>query len=69
MPEIFDAIFIQEITVIDPETKGDVQVEMWKDPVSGGIFGIDSSFLESEDIKVIASPFNRSTQLRLGNPQ
>lgn len=65
MPELIEAIFIQEITVIDPETKGEVAVEIWKDPVSGGIFGLDASFIEQMTEQIIPSPFDRKLKLRL----
>ena len=68
MPELIEAIFIQEITVIDPETKGEVAVLIWKDPVSGGIFGLDASFIEQMTEQVIPSPFDRKIKLRLPNP-
>lgn len=68
MPETVEAIFIKEITVVDPDSKSDVEVEIWKDPVTGGIFGIDASFLESLEINVIVSPFDRKVRLRLSSP-
>lgn len=68
MPKLIEAIFIQEIKVIDPETKGEVEVEIWKDPVSGGIFGLDASFLEQITEQVIPSPFDRKIKLRLPTP-
>jgi hypothetical protein len=43
-PEFFT--FVEEICVTDPETKLPVHVEIWRDNNSGGMFGIDSSFLE-----------------------
>lgn len=39
-------IFIDDVGFKDPETGGDVHIEVWKDTETGGIFGIDSSFLE-----------------------
>lgn len=44
-----------EITVIDPDTKGEVQVSMFKHN-NGGIFGIDSSYIDQclpEDGEVV----------------
>lgn len=38
--------FICENTVIDPDTDDAVPIEIWKDNVSGGIFGIESPFLD-----------------------
>ena len=55
-------IFIKEISVIDPDTGNDIEVEIWKDPESGGIFGIDSSFLELVN-EEIPSPFNFGTSI------
>lgn len=37
------AKYIKEITVVDPDSKGEVQVSMFKHEQSGGIFGIDLS--------------------------
>lgn len=61
------AKFVDEIFVIDPDTNGEVAVSLFKDPVSGGIFGIDSSFIDSvtEDYEdsvppAFYEPFNNS---------
>ena len=40
------AYFVKEIVVIDPDTKGDVSVAIYKEE-AGGMFGIDASFLEN----------------------
>ena len=55
------AILITEVTVIDPQSGGCVEVTIFKDPESGGMFGIDSSFLEQnfeddEDV-CVKNPF------------
>lgn len=39
------AKFVQEITVIDPDTNENVQLSIYKHQ-NGGMFGIDSSYLE-----------------------
>lgn len=39
------AIFVKEITVIDPDTKGEVEIAIYKHE-GGGMFGVDSSFLD-----------------------
>lgn len=62
------AKFIKEITVTDPDSGGDVEVTIMKHE-GGGIFGIDSSFLDQcfeddEEIK-IPDPFNDGYLLRL----
>jgi hypothetical protein len=38
--------FVKEVTVRDPETGSDVEVEIWKDNNTDGMFGIDSSYLD-----------------------
>ena len=48
--------FICEVTVKDPDSNGDVEVEIWKDP-SGFIFGIDSSYLD-QVTSTIFNPMN-----------
>jgi hypothetical protein len=49
--------FVQEITVIDPDTKGKVELEVWKDPISSGMLAIDTSFLDQVE-DTIKNPFN-----------
>ena len=39
------AYFVTEVTVIDPDSKGEVEVAIYKHE-NGGMFGIDSSFLD-----------------------
>ena len=41
--------FIQEIMVIDPDTNLEVHVSIYKEIQSGGMFGVDSSYIENED--------------------
>lgn len=49
------AKFITEISVIDPDSKGQVEVSIFKN--EGGImFGIDSSYLDQE-VGVCYDPF------------
>lgn len=54
------AKFVKEITVIDPDTRGTVLLEVYKHE-NGGMFAMDSSYLEQEfddeDEPVIADPF------------
>ncbi len=40
------AILVTEVTVTDPQSGGEVQVSIFKDPKSGGMFGVDSSYIE-----------------------
>ena len=60
--EIPEAQFSEEITVIDPLTKGEVQLSVFKHP-NGGMFAMDSSYLEQEfedDVEpLIPDPFSK----------
>ena len=64
LQRIIKAKFVDAITVIDPDSKGEVIVEIYKDPVSDGMFGVDSSFIEQVD-NIVPSPFNKNVQLKL----
>lgn len=54
------AKFVQEVTVKDPETLGQVDVAIYKHPC-GGMFGVDCSFLDQctddDENPVILDPF------------
>ena len=53
------ADFIKEVTVIDPDTKAPVEVAIYKDRESGGMFGVDSSYiLTLSDEDPVSNPFN-----------
>ena len=63
------ALLVSEVTVVDPTTEGEVQVSIFKDETSGGMFGIDSSYIEQnfdedEDV-IIKSPFNEGQEVLL----
>ena len=55
-----EAKFVKEITVIDPDSKGDVQLSVFKHE-NGGMFAVDSSFLDQcfdDDVDpLIPDPF------------
>jgi hypothetical protein len=61
--ELHTAKLIQEITVIDPDTKGEVQLAIYKHE-GGGIFAMDISFLDQcvntddFDRPIIPDPFS-----------
>ena len=59
-----DTLFVKEITVKDDKCELNVQLLIFKDCKSGGLFGIDSSFIEQnfEDDEVIkvVEPFNNT---------
>jgi hypothetical protein len=54
--------FIEEYTIIDPDTKLKVSIGIYKLD-TGGIVGIDSSFLELGEN--VYSPFDRGIKLKL----
>jgi hypothetical protein len=62
-PKVHIAKFVKEITVVDPDTKGEVQLAIYKHE-GGGMFAIDSSFLDqcatSDDFHepIIPDPFS-----------
>jgi hypothetical protein len=55
------ATFIQEVTVTDPDTNAPVTVSIYKHDTTGGMFGIDSSFIEQnfedDETPTVADPF------------
>jgi len=55
------AKFVKEITVIDPDTKSEVELTVYKHE-GGGMFAIDSSFLDQccdeDNYPVIPDPFS-----------
>ena len=63
------ATYSEEVTVIDPRSKGEVAMSVFVHDQSGGMFAIDSSFLDQEfedDVDpVIADPFNEDTEIIL----
>ncbi len=56
------AKFITEIKVTDPDTGNIIEVEIFKEIQSGGIFGVDSSYLlaneEEDETVTLPSLFN-----------
>lgn len=51
------AKFLYTIQVRDPDTNAPVELEVWKNNESGGIFAVDVSFLDQVH-HVVNSPFN-----------
>ena len=62
--EPVECVYVTSVHVTDPDTGAAVEVEIWKDPESGSLFGIDATFVEQVD-HLIVSPFNRGTKLSL----
>lgn len=52
--------FVKSIVVTDPDTGGEVHVEIYKLD-NGGIVGIDSSFIDSE--QPVYSPFDKGVEI------
>jgi len=60
--------FVKAISVTDPDTGSNIELEIHKDPESGALLAIESSFLEQvrEDIP---SPYNSHSRLVLPEPE
>ena len=61
------AKYVSDITVIDPDTNGEVEVTIFKHE-GGGMFGIDASFIDQvldEDNETIPDPFNAGCDVKL----
>lgn len=62
------AKFVIEITVVDPDSKGDVPMSVYKHE-NGGMFAIDSSFIDQcfdDDCDVvIRDPFEKNGNIKL----
>ena len=62
------AYFVKEITVIDPDSKGVVEIAMYKHE-NGGMFGVDSSFLDQVartddfDRPIVPDPFSTEDEI------
>lgn len=55
-------VYQKDAEFTDPDTKGIVTLEIWKDPESGALVGIDESYLASVQEQVF-SPYNKNTIL------
>jgi len=61
----------EEIVVIDPDTKGEVHLSVFKHEQSGGMFALDSSFIEQvfgdddTDKVIIDDPLNKGQEVEL----
>jgi hypothetical protein len=57
------AKLVKEITVVDPDTKGEVQLSVYKHE-NGGMFAMDSSYLDQctdeDSYPIIQDPFSDS---------
>lgn len=58
MPKTVTAIYAGTFTARDPETGAEVEMEVWKDPVSGAMLAIDGSYIEQVEDPV-NSPYGK----------
>ena len=56
--------FVTQIAVRDPAQGTVTELEIWQDPTSGALFGIDASFLDQVNDS-LPSPYNGSVRLLL----
>ena len=65
------AEYVKEVTVIDPESKAPVDMCVFKHNDGGGMFAVDSSYLDQcfddDTNPVIADPFNDGQTVTLYN--
>ena len=61
-PARHPTIHIASVTVLGPDTGGQVEVEIRKDQVTGAMVGIDGSYLE-QDVGPVRDPYNPNTIL------
>jgi len=63
------ANYIKEVSVIDPDSKGEVGMFVFKHNQSGAMFAIDSSYIEQcFDVDIdpaIPDPFNEGQEITL----
>lgn len=59
-----DAVFCQEVTVTDSHGIK-VQLAVYQDTSTNGVFAVDSTFIEQEEPETIPSPFNEYAHLKL----
>ena len=69
LDELPKAKLVKEITVVDPDTTGEVKLTVYKSEQNGAMFAMDSSFLdqcyEDEIYPIISNPFETEGNLML----
>lgn len=60
------AVYCKEIKVKDPDTQATIHLSVYKDPSTGGMLAIDSSFIEQVEA-VIPNPLQPNVTLALDN--
>lgn len=53
---------IATVTVMDPVYKAPVEIGIYRDPISGGMFGVDASYVEQVSDRVVP-PTNNDGQI------
>jgi len=61
-----NAKFVGEVTVIDPDSKLPVEIAIYKEE-AGGMFGVDSSFIQSEEPNTVPSVFGNGQVALIGD--
>jgi hypothetical protein len=56
--------FLRLVTVRDPDSGLDVELEIRKDLVTGALVGLDGSYLD-QDLGPIFDPYNRGEELEI----
>ena len=63
------AEFVKEISVTDPDSKGQVELSVFKHNETGGMFAVDSSYLDQcfddDTDPVIPDPFEEGEDVTL----
>lgn len=58
---IYPVKYLQDVDILDPDSKGYVTLSVYKDPKSGGVFAIDSSYLD-QVTDIVPLPFTKSME-------
>ena len=65
------ATFVKEVEVIDPDTNAPVKIAIYKHDSTGGMFGVDASFIEQnfedDETPTLADPFVNNAIVELIN--
>lgn len=61
------AKFIKNIVVTDPDTGLEVELCIYKDMSTEGIFGVDASYIEQMEPETINSPFSDAVLTFVGD--
>ena len=64
----WDALYVCDVVVQDPETGNDVELEVWKCRLTGGIMAIDASYLDQVREKV-SNPYMPGGYIRVPEDQ